>query len=121
MEEKKGIRQDLLLKHPADIAEVLSHLSEKQATELLHRLYLHKGAAEPLGEMEPDESAALLSDLNRGEAIRILSRMDPDDAVDLLEELSEAEQKDLLSHISHEEATVLSDLLAYPPGYGPEG
>ena len=47
--------------------------------------------------------------------------MDPDDAVDLLEELSEAEQKDLLSHISHEEATVLSDLLAYPPGYGPEG
>lgn len=115
MEEKKVILQDLLLKHPADIAEVLSHLSEKQATELLHRLYLHKGAAKPLGEMGPDESAALLSDLDRGEAIKILSRMDPDDAVDLLEELSEAEQKDLLSHISHEEAAVLSDLLAYPP------
>jgi hypothetical protein len=39
MEEKKVILQDLLLKPPADIAEVLSHLSEKQATELLHHLY----------------------------------------------------------------------------------
>jgi len=65
MEEKKVILQDLLLRHPADIAEVFPHLSEKQAIELAHCLYLHKGAAEPLGEMETDESAAFLSDLDR--------------------------------------------------------
>jgi hypothetical protein len=47
MEEKKVIRQDLLLKPPTDIAELLSHLSEKQATELLHRLYSAQLNREP--------------------------------------------------------------------------
>jgi magnesium transporter len=115
MGETKIILRDLLLKHPADIAEILSHLSEEQATELLHRLCLHKAAAEPLGEMEPDESAELLSELDREEAIKVLSRMDPDNAVDLLEELSEEEQKTLLSYLAPKEAEVLSNLLTYPP------
>ena len=48
MEEKKVIRQDLLLKPPTDIAELLSHLSEKQATELLHRLYSAQLNREPM-------------------------------------------------------------------------
>ncbi len=115
MEEKKVVLRELLLKHPADIAEVLSSLSDVQATDLLHRLYLRQAAAEPLGEMEPEESAELLSELDPKEAIKILSRMDPDDAVDLLEELSGSEQREILSHLERKEAKVLSDLLAYPP------
>ncbi len=115
MEEKKVVLRELLLKHPADIAEVLSHLSDEQAVELLHRLYLRRAAAETLGEMEPEDSAELLAGLDPKEAIRILSRMDPDDAVDLLEELPESAQKELLSHLDREEATVLAGLLAYPP------
>ena len=115
MRDKKVILRDLLLKHPADVAEVLSQLSEEQAVELVHRLSLRQAAAEPLGEMEPEDSAELLTELDREEAIRILSRMDPDDAVDLLEELPEAIQQELLSRLDREEAEVLSDLLAYPP------
>ena len=115
MEEKKVVLRDLLLKPPADIAEVLSHLSDEQASDLLHSLYLRRAAAEPLGEMEPEESAELLSELDRTEAIKILSRMDPDDAVDLLEELPEAEQRKILSSLGRKEAEVLTDLLAYPP------
>ena len=115
MEEKKVILRDLLLKDPADIAEVLSHLSEEQAVELVHRLYLRRAAAETLGEMEPEDSAELLAKLDREEAIKILSRMDPDDAVDLLEELPEAVQQELLARLGREEAEVLTDLLAYPP------
>lgn len=115
MQEKKLILQDLLLKNPADIAEVLSQLSEEQATELVHRLYLRRTAAETLGEMEPEDSAELLAKLNREEAIKILSRMDPDDAVDILEELPETVQQELLSRLGREEAEVLTDLLAYPP------
>lgn len=115
MEEKKVILRELLLKHPADIAEVLSSLSDIQAVDLLHRLYLRQAAAEPLGEMEPEESAELLAELDPKEAIKILSRMDPDDAVDLLEELPESEQQEILSHLERQEAKVLSDLLAYPP------
>jgi len=114
MEKKKIIFQELLQKHPADIAEVLSQLSDEQATKLLRRLYLRKAAAEPLGEMDPDESAELLSDLDREEAITILARMDPDDAVDLLEELPQETQKEILSNVDSKEAKVISDLLTYP-------
>jgi len=114
MEKKKVIFQELLQKHPADIAEVLSQLSDEQATKLLHRLYLRQAAAKPLGEMEPDESAELLSDLDRGEAIEILARMDPDDAVDLLEELPPETQQEILSHVDSREAKVISNLLTYP-------
>ncbi len=115
MEEKRVALRDLLLKHPADIAEVLSHLSDEQAAELLHRLYLRKAAAEPLGEMEPEDSAELLTELDRDEAIKILSRMDPDDAVDLLEELPEDVKDELLSRLAPKDAQVLSKLLEYPP------
>ncbi len=114
MEKNKVSFQELLRKHPADIAEVLSQLSDEQATKLLHRLYLRQAAAEPLGEMDPDESAELLSDLDREEAIKILARMDPDDAVDLLEELPEETQKEILSNVDSKEAKVISDLLTYP-------
>ena len=113
--EKKVRLRDLLLKHPADVAEVLSHLSDEKATELIHSLFLRQAAAEPLGEMEPEDSAELLSEINRDEAIKILSRMDPDDAVDVLDELPDDVQEELLSRLGKEDAEVLSDLLTYPP------
>ncbi|HDL86377.1 MAG TPA: magnesium transporter [Candidatus Acetothermia bacterium] len=113
--EKKVLLRDLLLKHPADVAEVLSHLSDEAATELIHRLFLRNAAAEPLGEMEPEDSAELLSEIDRDEAIKILSRMDPDDAVDVLDELPENVQEELLSRLGKEDAEVLSGLLTYPP------
>ncbi|HEX32431.1 MAG TPA: magnesium transporter [Candidatus Acetothermia bacterium] len=113
--EKKVLLRDLLLKHPADVAEVLSQLSDEKATELLHRLFLRQAAAEPLGEMEPEDSAELLSEIDRDEAIKILSRMDPDDAVDVLDELPDDVQEELLSRLGKEDAQVLSNLLTYPP------
>ena len=113
--EKKILLRDLLLKHPADVAEVLSQLSDEEATELLHRLFLRHAAAEPLGEMEPEDSAELLSEIDRDEAIKIISRMDPDDAVDVLDELPDNVQEELLSRLGKEDAKVLSGLLTYPP------
>ncbi|MGB2983176.1 MAG: magnesium transporter [Candidatus Bipolaricaulia bacterium] len=115
MEERKIMLRELLAQDPADVAEVLSELSEEQATDLIHRLFLRHAAAEPLGEMEPDASAELFVKLDREEASEILSRMDPDDAVDLLFELPEDVQRELLSRLSRKDAEVLTDLLAYPP------
>jgi magnesium transporter len=115
MERKKVALRELLLKKPADIADMLSELNEEQAAELLHRLFLRRAAAEPLGEMDPDESADLVARLDRKEASEILARMDPDDAVDLLLELPEDVQQDLLGLLSTEDAEVLNDLLSYPP------
>ena len=115
MEERKIVLRELLTQNPADIAEVLADLSHDQATDLVHRLFLRHAAAEPLGEMDPDDSAELVVQLDRKEASEILSRMDPDDAVDLLLELPEEVQQELLSRLSRSDARVLTDLLAYPP------
>jgi len=114
MEERKIVLRELLAKDPADIAELLEDLSQEQAADLVHRLFLRHAAAEPLGEMDPDDSAELVAQLDRTEASEILSRMDPDDAVDLLLELPEAIQQELLSRLSRESAEVLTGLLAYP-------
>lgn len=115
MEDRKIILRELLEKNPADIAEILSDMSEERATELIHRLFLRHSAAQPLGEMDPNESAELVVRLDREEASMILSRMDPDDAVDMLLELPDAIQQELLSRLSRKDAEVLRDLLSYPP------
>jgi len=115
MDERKIVLRELMELDPADIAEVLAELSQRQATDLVHHLFLRHAAAEPLGEMDPDDSAELVIQLDRKEASEILSRMDPDDAVDLLLELPEDVQQELLSRLSRTEAKVLSDLLVYPP------
>ena len=115
MEERKIVLRELLAQDPADVAEVLSALSDERAAELIHRLFLREAAAEPLGEMDPDESAELVQRLDPQEASTILSRMDPDDAVDLLLELPEETQQELLSRLSRKDAAVLEDLLTYPP------
>lgn len=107
--------QELLKRHPAEIAEILSTLREEEAVDLLRRLYLRRAAAAPLGEMDPEEAARLLAELNRDEAVRILSRMDPDDAVDLLAELPREMVEDILRRLEEKEAKELSQLLSYPP------
>ncbi|HEU67918.1 MAG TPA: magnesium transporter [Candidatus Acetothermia bacterium] len=106
---------ELIRRHPAEIAEILAALREEEAVELLRRLYRRRAAAEPLGEMEPDEAARLLAELNREDAAHILSHMEPDDAVDLLAELPPNMVQDILSRLEAREAKELGELLAYPP------
>jgi len=115
MEERKVVLRELIRKDPADIADVLNSLSDEQAADLVHRLFLRHAAAEPLSEMDPDDSADLVVKLDRGEASAILARMDPDDAVDVLLELPDGIQNELLSLLNRRDAAVLTDLLAYPP------
>jgi len=115
MEERKVVLRELVRENPADIAEILSDLSNDQAADVIHHLFLQHAAADPLGEMDPDESAELVVKLDPKEASVILSRMDPDDAVDLLLELPEEIQQQLLSRLSRFDARILSNLLAYPP------
>jgi len=115
MENRRIALREFWTRDPADVAETLRDLSEGQAADLIHARYLRHAAAEPLGELDPDESADLFLRLDRSEASIILSRMDPDDAVDLLFELPEDVQQELLSRLSRDDAEVLTDLLAYPP------
>ena len=114
MEERKIVLRELLAQDPADVAEVLEGLSSEQAAVLVHRLFLRQAAAEPLGEMDPDDSAGLVAQLDRAEASEILARMDPDDAADLLLELPDEVQDELLARLNRRDAAVLAGLMAYP-------
>ncbi len=114
MEERKIALRELLAKDPADVAELLEDLSSEQAAALVHRLFLRQAAAEPLGEMDPDDSAEVVVQLDRAEASEILSRMDPDDAADLLLELPDEVQNELLARLNRRDAAVLTGLMAYP-------
>jgi magnesium transporter len=105
--------QELLRRHPADLAEIISALNEKEAVELVRRLYERQAAA-PLSEMEPEEAAKLLAQLHREEAIRILSHMNPDDAADLLAEFPEETMRDILCRLEPHKARTLQMLLSYP-------
>ncbi len=106
---------ELIRRHPAEVADILATLREEEAVELLRRLYLRRAAAEPLGEMEPEEAARLLAELNREDAAHILSHMEPDDAVDLLAELPAETVQDILSRLESRDARELGELLSYPP------
>ncbi len=106
---------ELLKQHPAEVAEIVSTLSDDEAVEVLHRLYQRRKAADALGEMEPEAAARLYTELSREEKIQILTRMAPDDAVDLLEELPADMVRDLLSRLAREDSEELSELLAYEP------
>ncbi len=114
MEERKIVLRELLAQDPADVAEVLEGLSSEQAAALVHRLFLRQAAAEPLGEMDPDDSAEVVVQLDRTEASEILARMDPDDAADLLLELPDEIQNELLARLNRRDAAVLTGLMAYP-------
>ncbi len=107
--------QKLITRHPAEVAEVIARLPEKEAIELLHRLFQRRKAAAALGEMDPEEAARLFLDLSREEKVHIIERMDPDDAVDLLEELPDEMVTDLLARLDREESEELSELLTYSP------
>jgi len=109
--------QEVLRRHPADVAEILSALEEDEAVELLQKLYerRRRAAAAPLGEMEPEEAARLLSELSRDAAVQILSRMDPDDAADLLAELPAETVQDVLRRLDRDNAQELTGLLNYSP------
>ncbi len=115
MDDERTALRELLSRDPADVAETLGKLSEEQAAELLHRLYLGGAAARTLAMMDPEESAGLVRKLDRQVASAILSRMDPDDAVDLLVELPDNVRAELLSRLSRKDAERLTKLMAYPP------
>jgi magnesium transporter len=110
--------QELAKRHPAEVAELLHRLPEKEAVELLRELYKVRAAADSLEEMDPDEAAELLEELPQREATAILSRMEPDDAVDVLEELPRDVVEEILGHLQtldREKAEILRQLFAYPP------
>ncbi|WP_329136157.1 CBS domain-containing protein [Streptomyces sp. NBC_01476] len=97
---------------PADLANVLHHLSPKRRGEVAIALDDDR-LADVLEELPDDDQVEILTKLKDERAADVLEAMDPDDAADLLAELSDDEQERLLRLMQPQEAAGVRRLLSY--------
>ncbi|MHC0430156.1 magnesium transporter MgtE N-terminal domain-containing protein [Streptomyces sp. O3] len=97
---------------PADLANVLHHLSPKRRAEVAAALDDER-LADVLEELPEDDQVEILGKLKEERAADVLEAMDPDDAADLLSELPEEDTERLLTLMRPEEATDVRRLMAY--------
>ncbi|WP_306317959.1 MULTISPECIES: magnesium transporter MgtE N-terminal domain-containing protein [unclassified Streptomyces] len=97
---------------PADLANVLHHLSPKRRTEVAAALS-NERLADVLEELPEDDQVEVLGKLKEERAADVLEEMDPDDAADLLGELPEDDKERLLDLMKPSEAADVRRLMAY--------
>ncbi|KRV47081.1 magnesium transporter [Wenjunlia vitaminophila] len=98
---------------PADLANVLHHLSAKRRAEVAAALDDDR-LADVLEELPDDDQVEILGKLKDERAADVLEAMDPDDAADLLSELPDADAERLLALMEPAEAEPVRRLLTYP-------
>lgn len=97
---------------PADLANVLHHLTPKRRSEVAAALDDDR-LADVLEELPEDDQIEILGKLKEERAADVLEAMDPDDAADLLSELPEEEMERLLTLMQPGDAADVRRLLAY--------
>ncbi|ELP65340.1 magnesium transporter MgtE N-terminal domain-containing protein [Streptomyces turgidiscabies] len=97
---------------PADLANVLHHLSPKRRAEVAAALDDDR-LADVLEELPEDDQIEILGKLKEERAADVLEAMDPDDAADLLGELPEEDKERLLSLMQPSDAADMRRLMAY--------
>ncbi len=113
-EKQLGILKDILTEWtPADIAELLVELSEKERV-IIFRLLSNELAADTFEYIDFETQMELLKSMGREEIAEILNEMAPDDRTALFEELPSTAVKQLIQLLSPEERKVAVTLLGYP-------
>ena len=112
--DQRKLQKSLINIHHADIAEIITNLSDFESQFLFENLH-DEIAALVLKEVEDEKRKTLLSKLSAKEiAVDVIDNLESDDAVDVILDLSEKKKEEVLSHIENEDyANDLSDLLKY--------
>ncbi|MFB7054304.1 magnesium transporter MgtE N-terminal domain-containing protein [Streptomyces vinaceus] len=97
---------------PADVANVLHHLTPKRRAEVANALDDDR-LADVMEELPEDEQVEILGKLKEERAADVLEAMDPDDAADLLSELPEDDKERLLTLMQPDDAADVRRLLSY--------
>ncbi|WP_371527354.1 CBS domain-containing protein [Streptomyces sp. NBC_01283] len=97
---------------PADLANVLHHLSPKRRAEVAAALDDDR-LADVLEELPEDDQIEIFGKLKEERAADVLEAMDPDDAADLLAELPEEDKERLLTLMQPDDAADVRRLMAY--------
>jgi CBS domain-containing protein/sporulation protein YlmC with PRC-barrel domain len=105
-------RQKVSSLHPADLAEIISEVSQKERTAIFGSLDVDT-AAEALHELEPRVQVDIIDDMSKERASDILERMPPDEAADVLGDLPEAKAQELINLMEKEEAEDVQELMEH--------
>ena len=105
-------RQKASKLHPADLAEIISEVSQKERSAIFGTLDVET-AAEALHELEPSVQADIIDDMSKEKASDILEQMPPDEAADVLGDLPENKAKELIGLMEKEEAQEVQELLEH--------
>jgi len=105
-------RQKVARIHPADLAEIISEVSQKERTALFGSMDVET-AAEALHELEPQVQVDIIDDMSNEQASDILEQMPPDEAADVLGDLPEAKAQELINLMEKEEAEDVQELLEH--------
>jgi magnesium transporter len=107
--------QQLADLHPADIAEIIHHLTPDEGSRILAALD-DEIAADTMEEIEQERQLQLLLSLDSARAADILERMGPDEAADLVAKLPEDRAQELLQLMQPKESEDVQELLTYAEG-----
>jgi len=105
-------RQKVSSLHPADLAEIISEVSQKERTAIFGSLDVET-AAEALHELEPRVQVDIIDDMSKERASDILELMPPDEAADVLGDLPEAKAQELINLMEKEEAEDVQELMEH--------
>ncbi len=105
-------RQKVASLHPADLAQIISEVSQKERQAIFGNLDVDT-AAEALHELEPQVQADIIDDMSKERASDILERMPPDEAADVLGDLPEKKAQELINLMEKEEAEDVQELLEH--------
>ena len=109
----RALREQLSELNPADAAEYLETLEEKQRL-MVFRTLSKETAADAFSYMSPEIQEELITTITDKEASAIIDELSTDDAVDALDELPANVVRKLLQHTLPETRKTINEFLNYP-------
>lgn len=100
--------------HPADIADIISNLSDFDRKKVWTYITDMKKAAEIILEMQDKDIAAIFKEIEPKKAADLIAEMDSDDASYVLRLVPEEKQQSLLQFVPKEDLEDVEELLHYP-------
>ncbi len=105
-------RQKVSKLHPADLAEIMSEISQKERRALFGSLDVDT-ASEALHELEPRVQYEIINEMTTIKASELLESMPPDEAADILGNLPEERAQQLIKLMEKEEAEDVQELMEH--------
>ena len=106
-------KEDLILKHPGDIAEIIGELDNKEQT-LVFLLLPSNLKTIVFSHLDVATQETVLKNMGSKELGEILNEMAPDDRTALFEDFPDLLIKDVTSLLGDEERKVALNLIGYP-------